>query len=132
MYLERLGYKELSVVDGTGDGGRDVTCSRDDLRIQLSVRKDWDRKINEEAANTKSAGLRHLIFVTNRIISPADEQDFFERTYGYKGEVEVSIADLRRIATVLTRPGVINRSYEMLGMAVPNEVHADPRGNRNQ
>ncbi len=47
MYLEQLGYKELSVVDGAGDGGRDVMCSRDDLRIQLSVRKDWDKKINE-------------------------------------------------------------------------------------
>jgi len=127
MYLERLGYKELSVVDGTGDGGRDVACSRDDLRIQLSVRKDWEKKINEEAANTKSAGRRHLIYVTNRIISPAAEQHFFEQIYAFKGEVEVSITDLRRIATVLTRPGVINRSYEMLGMAVPDEVHADPK-----
>ena len=127
MYLERLGYKELSVVDGAGDGGRDVTCSRDDLRIQLSVRKDWEKKINEEAANTKNAGRRHLIYVTNRIINPTAEQDFFERTYAYKGEVEVSIADLRRIATVLTRPGVISRSYELLGMAVPDEVHADPK-----
>lgn len=127
MYLERLGYKELSVVDGTGDGGRDVTCSRDDLRIQLSVRKDWQKKINEEAANTKNAGRRHLIYVTNRIINPTAEQDFFEHTYAYKGEVEVSIADLRRITTVLTRPGVINRSYELLGMAVPDEVHADPK-----
>lgn len=127
MYLERLGYKELSVVDGTGDGGRDVTCSRDDLRIQLSVRKDWQKKINEEAANTKNAGRRHLIYVTNRIINPTAEQDFFEHTYAYKGEVEVSIADLRRITTVLTRPGVINRSFELLGMAVPDEVHADPK-----
>lgn len=127
MYLERLGYKELSVVDGAGDGGRDVTCSRDDLRIQLSVRKDWEKKINEEAANTKNAGRRHLIYVTNRIVSPAAEQDFFERTYAYKGEIDVSIADLRRIATVLTRPGVINRSYEMLGMAVPAELRADPK-----
>ena len=127
MYLERLGYKELSVVDGAGDGGRDVTSSRDDLRIQLSVRKDWEKKINEEAANTKTAGRRHLIYVTNRIISPAAEQDFFERVYAYKGNVEVSIADLRRISTVLTRPGVINRSYEMLGMKVPQEVHADPK-----
>ena len=127
MYLDRLGYKELSVVDGTGDGGRDVICSRDDLRIQLSVRKDWEKKINDEAAKTKSAGRRHLIYVTNRIINPTAEHDFFERIYAYKGEVEVSIVDLRRIATVLTRPGVISRSYELLGMAVPDEVHADPK-----
>lgn len=127
MYLEQLGYKELSIVDGTGDGGRDVTCSRDDLRIQLSVRKDWKKKINEEAAKTKDAGQRHLIYVTNRIINPTDEQEFFARVYACKGEVEVSIADLRRVSTVLTRPGVINRSYELLGMAVPDEVDADPK-----
>ena len=40
MYLSACGYKELSIVDGTGDGGRDLICSRKDLRIQLSVRKD--------------------------------------------------------------------------------------------
>lgn len=127
MYLERVGYKELSIVDGSGDGGRDVTCSRDDLRIQLSVREKWQVKINEEAGITKNAGLRHLIFVTNRFISPAAEQDFFERLYRFKGEVEVTIASLRRIATALSSPGVINRTYERLGMAVGNEVQAEPK-----
>jgi hypothetical protein len=56
MYLTALGYQNLNVVDGTGDGGRDVICSRDDLRIQLTVRKDWEKKINEEADNTSNAG----------------------------------------------------------------------------
>ena len=106
MYLERVGYKELSIVDGSGDGGRYVTCSRDDLRIQLSVRDKWQVKINEEAAITKNAGLRHLIFVTNRFISPAAEQDFFERLYRFKGEVEVTIASLRRIATSIPCVGL--------------------------
>ena len=66
MYLEQRGYQDLSIVDGTGDGGRDVVCSREDLRIQLSVRKDWETKINDEALKSLSAGKRHLIFVTNR------------------------------------------------------------------
>ena len=127
MYLERLGYKDLCIVDGSGDGGRDVACSRDDLRIQLSTQSKWDKKINEEAANTERAGRRHLIFVTNRLISMAAQQDFFERKYSYKGTVDVSIHDLRHISTALTRPGVINRAYEMLGMTVPHEVHADPK-----
>lgn len=127
MYLEQLGYRELSVVDGPGDGGRDVICSRDDLRIQLSVRKDWDKKINEEAVKTAEAGKRHLIFVTNRIISPKAEQEFLDAGYSQKGTVDLSIADLRRITTALTRPGVIRRAYEMLGMAVPTELSAEPK-----
>jgi hypothetical protein len=127
MYLEQLGYRELSVVDGSGDGGRDVICSRDDLRIQLSVRKDWERKINEEALNTLDAGKRHLIFITNRIISPEAEQGFLDSGYKPKGSVDLTIADLRRITTALTRPGVIRRAYEMLGMAVPTELRAEPK-----
>ena len=30
MYLKVLGYKNVSIVDGSGDGGRDVICSRAD------------------------------------------------------------------------------------------------------
>ncbi len=127
MYLEERGYKDLSIVDGTGDGGRDVVCSRGDLRIQLSVRKDWETKINDEALKTREAGKRHLIFVTNRPIGPEAEQQFLDTRYKEKGHIDVTIADLRRVSTALARPGVIRRSYEMLGMAVPLELHADPK-----
>jgi hypothetical protein len=127
MYLTQLGYRELSVVDGPGDGGRDVTCSREDLRIQLSVRKDWERKINEEASNTANAGFHHLIFVTNRIINPQAEQTFLQSKYNQKGNVDISIHDLRRISTALSQPGVIRQAYEMLGMAVPLTITATPK-----
>lgn len=76
IFLESQGYRSLSVVDGAGDGGRDVICSRADLRIQLSVRKDWQNKINAEAATTFKAGKRHFVYVTNRPISPDDTADF--------------------------------------------------------
>lgn len=127
MYLEQLGYRELRISDGPGDGGRDVTCSREDLRIQLSVRKDWDKKINEEAAAARQHNKRHLIYVTNRFISPDAEQEFREGKYTQKGEVDLTIADLRRIATTLARPGVIRRAYELLGMSIPNELTASPK-----
>ena len=126
MYLSVLGYKDLSMVDGAGDGGRDVICSRNDLRIQLSVRKDWQQKINEEAHNTKKSGHSHLIYITNKIISPDAEQDFLQSGYRYKGEVDPSIHDLKRIVTALARPGVIRRAYELLGMAVPSTLEASP------
>ncbi|PGH56277.1 hypothetical protein CRT60_15105 [Azospirillum palustre] len=127
MYLEQRGYQDLSIVDGSGDGGRDVVCSREDLRIQLSVRKDWETKINDEAFKTLSSGKHHLIFVTNRSIGPDAEQHFLSTNYNQKGRVDLTIADLRRISTALARPGVIRRSYEMLGMSVPLELHADPK-----
>lgn len=124
MYLSVLGYQELSIVDGTGDGGRDVVCSRGDLRIQLSVRKDWDKKINEEAQKTLDENCRHLIYVTNKIISPLAEQEFLQGKYAHKGDVDVSVHDLRRITTALAQPGVIRRAYELLNMAVPATMEA--------
>ncbi|WP_218823837.1 restriction endonuclease [Inquilinus limosus] len=127
MYLEQRGYQDIRIVDGSGDGGRDVMCSRTDLRIQLSVRKDWETKINDEASRTLHEGKRSLIFVTNRQISPDSEQSFLEKKYSKNGLVELLIIDLRRISTALSRPGVIKRSYEMLGMAVPSELHAAPK-----
>ncbi|WP_183077566.1 restriction endonuclease [Paenirhodobacter hankyongi] len=124
LFLEALRYRELTIVDGTGDGGRDVNCSRADLRIQLSVRKDWSKKINEEAAATKAKGLRHLIYVTNRHISPAAEAEFRAKRFLHAGEVEVSIHDLNRISTTLTRPGRIRRAYEMMGASLATKVVA--------
>ena len=91
MYLSVLGYRELRMVDGSGDGGRDVICSRTDLRIQLSVRKDWENKINDEADTTANAGHHHLLYITNRPITPDAEQGFLQSKFKHKGDVDVSI-----------------------------------------
>lgn len=127
FYLENLGYTGLSIVDGAGDGGRDVVCDRENLRIQLSVRKDWETKINEESSKTASEGKSHLIYITNRAISPIAEQNFLGEKYKNPGVVDLSIHDLSRISTSLTRPGAILKAYEMLGMKIPNHITADPK-----
>ncbi|WP_155648653.1 hypothetical protein [Burkholderia pseudomultivorans] len=127
MYLAQQGYQELSIVDGSGDGGRDVVCSRKDLRIQLSVRKDWAVKINEESETTRLAGKRHFIYITNRVIHYADEQAFLANSHKNKGEVEVTIHDLNRISTALAQPGSIQKAYSMLGMSVDTTLSAEPK-----
>lgn len=127
LYLEGLGYTGLSVVDGPGDGGRDVTSNRNDLIIQLSVRKDWDVKINAEATSAKEKGLRHIVYVTNRIISRADEQEFLTEKYKFAGVVDVGIHDLNRIATSLSRPGIVARTHELLQLSLPKEITATPK-----
>ncbi|MFG1395176.1 hypothetical protein [Xanthobacter agilis] len=127
MCLEQLGYRDLSIVDGPRDGGKDVVCSRPDVRIQLSVRKTWENKINEEAANTEAAGRRHFVYVTNRAISPDDQDEFLDTRYRFKGVVDLTIIDLRRVATSLTRPSIIREAYELLGLRIPTELVADPR-----
>lgn len=126
LYLGAQRYRNLSIVDGTGDGGRDVTCSRNDLRIQLSVRRDWENKINEEAANSAAAGKTHLIYVTNRAITPKAEEAFRASKFRFAGQIDVSIHDLNRISTALARPGRIKRAYEMMGASVAPKMHATP------
>lgn len=124
LFLSANGYKDLSVVDGTGDGGRDVTCSLKDLRIQLSVRKDWLTKINSESTLTKAAGQSHFIYVTNRPISPAEQAEFQTKKHVNHGEVVVTIYDLNAISTTLAQSGVIHRAYELLGMHVDGKLQA--------
>lgn len=124
LFLTALGYKGLSVVDGTGDGGRDVTCSIPDLRIQLSVRKDWIKKVNDESTLTKSASKSHFIYVTNRQISPAEETEFKTTKHVNRGDVVVTIYDLNAISTTLAQSGVIHQAYQLLGMRVDGRLQA--------
>ena len=124
MYLSACGYKELSIVDGTGDGGRDVICSRKDLRIQLSVRKDWEVKVNHESDLTKVAGKHHFVYVTNRKISEVEEQRFLTTKHKNSGDVDIVFHDLNRISTTLAQPGIIEKAYAALGMSVDTRLRA--------
>ncbi|NIY98921.1 MAG: restriction endonuclease [Oceanospirillaceae bacterium] len=127
LYLEGLGYTGLSVVDGPGDGGRDVISDRNDLIIQISVRKDWENKVNDEAAHAKSQGLKHVVYITNRAISQSAEQDFLTSKYKFAGDVDASIHDLNRISTSLSRPGSLSKTHEILHLEIPKEISADPK-----
>ncbi len=127
LFLGVHGYKNLSIVDGTGDGGRDVICSLEDLRIQLSVRKDWLTKVNDESSLTKAKGKSHFIYVTNRAISPAEQTEFQTKKHVNSGDVVVNIYDLNAISTTLAQPGVIHRAYELLGMNVDGRLQATPK-----
>lgn len=127
LFLQSEGYKELSIIDGTGDGGRDVICSRTDLRIQLTVRADWKNKINSEADVTRTAGKRHLIYITNRPIRDVELANFRNDKYKQKGEVELTVIDLNRITTALSGPGVIKAAYERLGYLVQGKITATPK-----
>jgi hypothetical protein len=127
LYLEVMGFKSITIVDGTGDGGRDVICDRGDLRIQLSVRKDWEKKINDEAAETLSCGRRHFMYVTNRSISEDKKQKFLSSGYRCKGEVDITICDLNVISSALSSPGNIEAAYEVLGLAYNNKLNATPK-----
>lgn len=117
LLLTQLGYRDLHIVDGPNDGGKDVNSDRENVQMQLSVRKDWDRKIREEAANAIGSAKSHLIYVTNRRISPREEASF-RNSFSKRYKLELTIYDSQRIATILSFPGRIARSYKILGVDV--------------
>lgn len=127
LFLSAKGYQDLSIVDGPGDGGRDVICSWAHLRIQLSVQKSWEAKINKEAGATRAAGKQHFIYVTNRRVSDSDREKFIQEQYKCRGQVELTIFDLAQLVTSLSLPGVINTTYERLGMASGGRLSATPQ-----
>lgn len=124
LYLTAQGYKDVHIIDGAGDGGRDVSTSHKHLRIQLSVRKDWANKINSEAALALKQDRRHLLYITNRSISESDSAEFRANDYKCAGEVELSIIDLKALASSLALPGVVQSTYEILGFKAGNKVAA--------
>ncbi|MBW8843586.1 MAG: hypothetical protein JF607_01255 [Burkholderiales bacterium] len=128
LFLAAKGYRNLSIVDGTGDGGRDVaTKDWPELRIQLSVQKLWENKLNDEAKKTFEAGKKHFIYVTNRRIRETEEAEFVQNKYKFKGRVEINIFDLDQVSTLLSLPGNINATYEKLGIPLQTKLTATPQ-----
>jgi hypothetical protein len=127
LFLTTKGYNELEIIDGKGDGGRDVKCSRTDIRIQLSVIAKWEAKLNKEAENTKKAGITHFIYVTNRLISEAAREAFFNSLYKFKGVIEITILDINAISTALSNPANRQAACSLLGMVVDKTIHTGPR-----
>lgn len=127
LFLAAKGYQHLAIVDGSGDGGRDVTCSWEHIRIQLSVQKNWESKINKEADAAKQAGRKHFIYVTNRRIRDVERETFIQSKYKEVGVVELTVFDLDSVATTLSLPGRIEAAYELLGFVVNKKLTATPK-----
>lgn len=125
VFLRAIGYGDATIIDGTGDGGRDVESkARPDLRIQLSVRRDWEVKINEEARKTRADSKRHFVYVTNRFISSAKEAEFRDEDFKLKGEIEVTIYSLNQIASRLALPQHAAAAFAAAGIVVGHQIQA--------
>lgn len=127
LFLSSKGYPDLEIIDGTGDGGRDVKSSWEHLRIQLSVRKDWENKINHEAKLSNEIGVKHFIYVTNRRIKDHEREVFLQDKFKFKGKVEISIFDLAAISTSLSLPGTSDAVNKILGRPIAGKIEATPK-----
>jgi hypothetical protein len=128
LFLSAKGFKNCTIVDGPNDGGIDVICADfPDLRIQLSVQKAWEKKLNDEAQKTLNAEKRHFIYITNRRIREAERADFIQNRYKPKNKVTIEIFDLDTIATQLALPQNIKTAYETLKLPLTSKLTASPQ-----
>ena len=125
LFLSIKGYPNLEIIDGKGDGGRDVSSSWNHIRIQLSV-KDWEKKINHEASLAVSANSNHSIYVTNRRINIMRDK-FLQEEFKHKGKIEVTIFDIASISTSLSLPGSIDSVNTILGLPITGKIEASPK-----
>lgn len=127
LFLSAKGYRELVIVDGSGDGGRDVTCNWNHIRIQLSVQKNWENKLNQEAKLAEAKGAKHFIYVTNRRIRDHEREDFAQNRYSLRGVVEITIHDLMAISTALSLPDIAESTRQVLDLPLSGKVTASPK-----
>lgn len=126
FFLTALGYQNPTIVDGPYDGGRDVVCDRSDLRIQLSVQRKWEEKIEKEAATALRLGRRSLIYVCNRRLSQVARDKFWKK-YRLAGQVDVTIYDSQSIASRLSMPGRLGRTFKLLGLQLEPRLSVTPK-----
>lgn len=113
-YLCSRGYKNPEIRDGKNDKGTDVTVEGSSANIQLSVRKDWKAKVNEEAARYAQGD--HFIYITSRRVPKGDEEDFIAGSeYKKKGLVTFEIVDSQKLASLLVRTDRAKLVCELLG-----------------
>lgn len=113
-YLVGMGYRQPVIVDGKNDRGTDVTIEGSPDKIQLSVRKDWKAKVNEEA-NRYSQG-DFFIYITSRRVPRGDLEDFLAGSeYKKKGIVAFEIVDSQKLASMLVRTNRGKLVCELLG-----------------
>lgn len=122
VFLSARGFKDLKVVDGPGDGGRDVTCSQKDLCIQLSTQNRWQSKVRSEVLRAKQKNISNLVFISSQIISPSAEESFRQDCQIDLDGFFLSIFDCNSIATSLSHPRNFDRACAALGIELKSRV----------
>lgn len=108
--MRTIGFRDLEPLGGSADGGRDAVmhCSKTGLNyiFAYSARKDWQAKLNEDAAKAV-ASARHcdvFVFVTNANFSTA-ERDAVLAKFAKNFEFELELYGSERVCSILRTDG---------------------------
>ncbi len=123
-YLHSRGYTDFANADGWRDGGSDVSLylklpNRAPVAVQVTVERDWPRKLREDAAKVRS---RHpsatlMMFFSPRRIPEPDFEDIAEEIQADFG-LPVRKVDNQALATEFVRMGRARDVLQLLGIDV--------------
>jgi hypothetical protein len=120
--LELKGYKEVSLTDGSYDGGTDIRVCQippnpTRIAVQLSVQKKrWEAKLNADAHKVKSElSLNNMVFVTSHRI-PESSFDSVKNEVWKETSVSVNKIDSQAIASEFYREGKALEVFQILGI----------------
>lgn len=123
IFVPLIGFDEADYCDGPHDGGKDFSLlkmpgSGIEVGIQISVDKDWRKKIESDAAKLKknySTNLMH--FICSRRIPEGSFEKVKEEVLGNHGVVVVKY-DSQSIATRLIDKNKVNEALLAMGIDI--------------
>ncbi|MBB6523835.1 hypothetical protein HNR48_004150 [Pseudoteredinibacter isoporae] len=126
MILPLIGIKDANYCDGPYDGGKDFNIVKNigqgiEIGIQISVEKNWQKKIMNDAAKLKSKyNANVMYFISSRRIPEGSFEQIRERIMSEQG-VAVTKYDNQAIAGRLINNGEVNNALLQLGIDTKTE-----------
>jgi len=130
QFMPMIGLNTADFCDGSYDGGKDFTIIKNlsgiEIGIQLSVEKDWKKKIKSDAIKTKNNYQTNLLyFLSSRRIPEASFRDFSNEILQTTG-VAVTKYDNQAIASNYIKTNKVNDLLKIYGIeakAVPERIN---------
>lgn len=119
--LALRGYVQPSLTDGPSDGGTDVRVFQIPpnparLAVQLSVERDWRKKLRSDAAKIKEKlSLQDVLFVTSRRVPEAEFQILSAEIWRDL-DLRVNRIDAQGIASTFVEHGATHEVLQILGI----------------
>ncbi|MCG6659799.1 hypothetical protein HOP52_18795 [Halomonas campisalis] len=123
IFVPLIGFNEAGYCDGPHDGGKDFSLlempgSGIEVGIQISVDKDWRKKIQADAAKLKSRyGTNLMNFIYSRRIPEGSFEKLKEEILGSHGVVVVKY-DSQSIAMRLIDSDKVNEALIAMGIDI--------------
>ncbi|MDM8551587.1 hypothetical protein QUF72_15985 [Desulfobacterales bacterium HSG2] len=121
QFLNLVGYSSVHLCDGPYDGGKELKIYEDETKglrlvVQISVEKDWRKKIEKEIHKIRANyNANHIIFVSSRRVPERSFQGFSNEIL-LKTGVYVIRYDNQAISSEFVKKDRVDELLDILGI----------------